>query len=1030
MRRHLLKALLLLIPAALSAPVFAQSAIKTSDLFGDIRARHIGPAVMSGRISDLDVVNSKPEIIYVGAAGGGVWKSQSAGSLFTPVFDEHTQSIGKITIDQNHPDTVWVGTGETWVRNSVSVGTGIYKTTDGGASWKHMGLAESERISDIIVHPADPNIVYVGVLGHLWDDHEQRGVYRTIDGGNTWERLLYVDARTGCADLSIDPEDPNTLYAAMWDFRRTPYSFVSGGKGSGLFKSVDGGKTWSKLTNGLPSGTLGRMAVEVAPSNGKVVYLTVEAEREEEKGLYKSTDAGASFKMINGDFNNKVRPFYFSRLTVSPTNENVVFKCGLNLIMSEDGGYTFRIIDSGMHSDIHAVWVDPANPKYTLVGTDGGVYRSLDNGYTYEMFMNLPVSQFYHVSVDMEEPFNVYGGLQDNGSWRGPSKGNGGIANKDWQFVLGGDGFAAWVDADDKDVVYAEFQGGEINRVNLKSGDSKDIKPYPKVGEPDFRFNWNAPIYKSPSNPRRLYFGSQFLFMSEDRGESWKRMSPDLTTNDPARQQQKQSGGLSTDNSAAENNTTIYTIAESPLDANIIWVGTDDGNLQLTTDGGKTWANVASNIPGLPPLSWCSMVEPGHHDKNTLYVTYDHHRMGDQKPYVYKTTDLGKTWTSLATADIEGYALSIREDLVNPDLLFVGTEFGLYISVDGGTNWGRFSNNMPKVAVQDMVIHPRDHALVMATHGRGVIIIDDLPVLRLLSAEVLAKPFHFFESPVAYTSGLNLFGGWFGGAGEFIGQNPNEAPRIIYYQQKRHVFGKMYIEVFDADGKLVKEIPAGKSAGINIVEMPTRMEKPKAAPTNNRMSLIGNVFGPDLPAGTYRAVVTKGKETFETTYTTDYDPKSPHTAEDRRLQEQTVKKLYDMTEQMAYIYEAASKLQEQAEKLAEAQPKLSKKAKAYAASVAAFKDNLVFLGGDFYVAEEDRLSERISQIYGTITRYPGRPSQSHLDRINTLETEFRKEQEKFAKLSGADLKKLNDEALKAGAAPVSLPSFDDFKTAE
>jgi photosystem II stability/assembly factor-like uncharacterized protein len=1010
--------------------LFAQPSIKTSELFGDIRARHIGPALMSGRISDIDVVNSKPEVIYVGAAGGGVWKSQSAGALFTPVFDEHTQSIGKVTIDQNHPDTVWVGTGETWVRNSVSVGDGIYKTTDGGSSWKNMGLKDSERISDIIVDPTNSNIVYVGVLGHLWNDHEERGVYKTTDGGETWEKLLYVNPQTGCADLTMDPEDPNTLYAAMWDFRRTPYSFRSGGPGSGLHKTTDGGKTWTKVTQGLPKGTLGRLAVEIAPSNRNVIYLSVEADKEEEKGLYRSDNAGESFTLVNGDFNNKVRPFYFARLTVSPSNEKIVYKCGLQLIMSEDSGATFKIIDSGMHSDIHAVWIHPTDSKINIAGTDGGLYRTLDNGNTYTMFMNLPLSQYYHVSVDMEEPFNIYGGLQDNGSWRGPSKSQGGIANKDWQFVLGGDGFAAHVDSEDKNVVYAEAQGGEISRVNLLSADSKDIKPYPRVGEAEFRFNWNAPIHKSPSNPKRLYFGSQFLFMSEDKGESWKRLSPDLTTNDPARQQQKQSGGLSTDNSAAENNTTIYAIAESPLDEKLIWVGTDDGNLQVTTDGGTTWTNVSPNISGLPAKSWCTSVEPGHFDKNTIYVTFDHHRMGDIKPYLFKSTDLGKTWVSLATPDISGYALSVREDLVNQNLVFLGTEFGLYISVDGGANWGRFSNNVPKVGIRDMVIHPRDNALVLATHGRGVIIIDDLPALRALTPEVMNKSFTFFESPQAYTSGFDFGGGWFGGAGEFVGQNPNEAPRIIYFQQKRHVFGKMFIQVFDGAGNMIKELPAGKSAGVNIVDMPTRMEKPKAAPTNNRMSLIGNVFGPDLPGGTYKAVVTKGKETFETTYTVGYDPKSPHSVEDRKLQEQTVRKLYDMTEQMAWVYDVSAKLQQQAEDLAKSQPKLAKKATAYARSVQTFKDNLVFLGGDFYVNEDERLSEKISQIYGTITRYPGSPSQSHLDRIATLEADFKVEQLKFAALTGEELQKLNSAIEKAGGETLKAQSFESFKASE
>jgi photosystem II stability/assembly factor-like uncharacterized protein len=723
-----------------------QKPLKGNALFGGLRARHIGPAVMSGRISSIDIVNSKPEIMYIGTAGGGLWKSNSAGASLSPIFDDYTMSIGKIRIDQQHPDTVWVGTGETWVRNSVSVGTGIYRTTNGGTTWEHKGLERSERISSIIIDTSDPNVIYVGVLGNLWNSSEERGIYKSINGGNTWEKIFFINGNTGCADMDVDPENPEILYAAMWDFRRQPDFFTSGGPGSGLYKSIDGGETWSEIRNGLPDEILGRMAVTVAPSNNNVVYATVEVKDKSRKGLYKSIDAGNNWEKVNGDFNTTVRPFYFSRMAVDPSNDSIVFKCGLDLTISKDGGSSFRTVGSNVHSDIHDVWIDPNNTKHVVIGTDGGVYESYDGGYLFKMYMNLPVSQFYHVSVDMETPFNVYGGLQDNGSWYGPSSSPGGITNQDWKMTYGGDGFYSFRHPADKDIIYAEYQGGEIIRFNEKTGQAKSIKPYPEADQADFRFNWNAPVHISPNNPERLYFGSQFLLKTEDRGESWIKISPDLTTNDPNRQRQKNSGGLSIDNSTAENNTTIYTISESPKDEKVIWAGTDDGYVQVTQDGGTTWNNVTTNMPDIKAGTWISFIDASHHDRNVAYVTVDGHRSGDMSSQLYKTTDLGNTWQQIATVDVEGYCLSVREDLVNPDLVFLGTEFGLYVTIDGGISWSRFENNLPRVGIRDMTIHPRDNALVMATHGRGILILDDISPLRQVTPEITENDLYFFKT--------------------------------------------------------------------------------------------------------------------------------------------------------------------------------------------------------------------------------------------------------------------------------------------
>jgi photosystem II stability/assembly factor-like uncharacterized protein len=1015
--------LLLLFPFASQAQEVSGKAI-----LGGLRARVIGPAVMSGRISDIDVVNEKPEIIYVGTAGGGVWKSNSAGANFRPVFDDHIQSIGKVTIDQNNPDTVWVGTGEPWVRNSVGVGNGVYKTTNGGISWEFLGLKDSERISEIVIHPKDGNTVYVAAQGKLWGPGQERGVFKTTDGGKTWTKILYIDENTGCADLDMDPKNPDILYAAMWSHRRYPDFFDSGfTKTSALFKSTDGGKTWNKIHNGLPNKTLGRIGIAVAPSNSNVVYASIEAEGNENKGLFKSLDAGVTWKKVNSDFNNTVRPFYFSKIVVDPTTDSVLVKCAYVPIISNDGGNKFRQIGSGVHSDIHAAWIDPNNPKHILLGTDGGVYESFDRAYTFKMWMNLPVGQFYHVTLDSERPFNVYGGLQDNGSWYGPSNKAGGISNSDWKPTFGGDGFWSHVHPTDNNTVYAEYQGGHIVRYNKKTGVAKDIRPYPEKGGPKLRSNWNTPLVQSPNKPDRIYTGTQFLFMSDDRGDTWKRISPDLTTNDPKRQRQTQTGGLSIDNSSAENNTTIYMIAESGKDEKLVWVGTDDGLLQVTENGGTSWTNVTKNIIGLPAGNWCSHIEPGHFDRNTAYVTFDNHRNGDMKPYIYKTTDLGKTWASVTSQELEGHVFVIREDLKNPNLLFTGTENGLYVTLDGGKKWTRFENNLPKVAVHDLAIHARDNALVIATHGRSLYIIDDISPLRQLTPDVFTKAIHFFEVNPTVLRDPGAGGDWFGGAGNYIGEIMSTNPSIVYFMNKRHTFGKMNIEVFDNDGKLIQELPAGKGAGINVVEMPSNMKRPKVAPSDTRESIGGTFVGPNLAAGTYKVKITKGKEEFWTSFTLKYPEDSPYTNEDRKVQNETVLKLYRLNEQLAYAYHVQYSLVQQAKSALQKNPKLAKSLNPYIKEIEDQNSKLVFKGGDFYIATEERMTEDIASLYGQVNSYPGRPGTTQIERTNSLEAEMQVVQKKMEEFSTTKLEKINAQLLAAKVDPLKVPTEEEWR---
>jgi photosystem II stability/assembly factor-like uncharacterized protein len=1029
-----MKKIILITAALISFLNVKAQEISGKAILGGLRARAIGPASMSGRIADLDVVNKSPEIIYVGTAGGGVWKSVSAGANFRSVFDEYSQSIGKVTIDQQHPDTVWVGTGEPWVRNSVGVGTGLYKTVNGGTSWEFVGLEDSEHISDIIVHPKDGNTVYVGVQGHLWGPNTERGVFKTTDGGKTWNKILYIDENTGCAELEIDPKNPEIIYAAMWSHRRFPDFFDSGFTGtSALMKSSDGGKTWNKIHNGLPKTMLGRIAITAAPTNSKILYASVEAAGDslksgnENKGLYKSIDAGASWKKINSDFNNTVRPFYFSRMVVDPTTDSVLVKCAFVPIISVDGGKKFRQIGSGVHSDIHAAWIDPNNPKHILLGTDGGVYESFDQAYSFKMWMNLPVGQFYHVALDNEIPFNIYGGLQDNGSWHGPSQKAGGITNSDWKPTYGGDGFWSHPHPTDHNIVYAEYQGGHMVRYNKKSGVAKDIRPYPEKGGPKLRFNWCTPIVQSPNKPDRIYTGAQFVFMSDDRGETWKRVSPDLTSNDPKRQRQNTTGGISIDNSSAENNTTVFSIAESPKDENLIWAGTDDGYLQVTTNLGASWTNVTKNIPGLPAGNWCSHVEPGHSDKNTAYVSFDNHRNGDMKPYIFKTTDLGKTWTAITTAEIEGHVFVIREDSKHPQLLFAGTESGLYVTLDGGKKWTRFENNLPKAAVYDVAIHPRDNSLVIATHGRSLFIIDDISPLRQLTTDVMARTIHFFDVNPTVLRDPGAGGEWFGGAGNYVGENPGTNATIVYFMNKRHTFGKMNIEVFDQDGKLLQELPAGKSVGINVVEMPANMKRPKVAPSDTRESVGGSLLGPNLAAGTYKVKVTKGKEEFWTTFTLKYPDDSPYSPDDRKLQHDITLKLYNLTEQLAYVYHAQFNLLHQAKAIRAKNPKLAKTLNPYIKDIEAQNNLLVFKGGDFYIATEIRLTEEIAELYGQVNGYPGRPGAAQVARTEGLDAEMKDVQKKFEEFKGPRLEKINATLAAAKVEPIKIVTEEEFR---
>ena len=1007
-----------------SISAMSQEKMVAGEYFGDLKARHIGPALMSGRVSDIELHPKNSNIVLIGSAGGGVWKSQDGGVRFNSIFDSYCQSIGVVTIDPSDPDnTYWVGTGETWTRNSVSMGDGIYKTTDGGKNWTKMGLEKTDRIASIQINPKNPNIIYVAALGALWGNSDDRGVYKTEDGGKTWNKILFVNNTTGCSELVMDPANPEVLYAAFWEFRRTAYSFNSGGLNSALYKSTDGGKTWQKLQNGLPKGKLGRIAVTIAPSNPQIVYAVMEAEKKEEKGLYRSEDGGANWKFLNGDFGLTVRPFYFSRITVDPKNPDIIAKAGLSGSLSRDGGKTFKNLGS-MHSDIHDIVFDYSNSSKLFAATDGGLYRSLDGGSSLEMIEDLPLSQFYHVSLDNRTPYYVYGGLQDNNSWFGPSASPGGVESRDWELVGQGDGFRVYPHPTDPNVVYSEMQGAEaIWRFDVAKQQLKVVKPYPVDGDPKLRFNWNAAMTTSKHQPNRLYVGSQYLHISDDRGDSWKKISPDLTTNDKTKQNQEESGGLSADNSGAENHCTIFTIAESPLTDQVIWVGTDDGNVQLTQDGGKTWTNLTKNILGLPLNTWCYHIEASVHGKEIAYAVFDGHSKNDYQPYVYKTTDFGKTWKSIATTEIGSFVRNIQEDYSNQNLLFLGAENGLHISLDGGTSWSPFSNNFPKVAVHYLDLHPETNALVAATHGRGIIILDDISPLRNINEGLMKNNLTFFDSKPFVISEQSNFGGT-ASSNQFVGNNPSTNAKINYFLPKRHTFGKMIAEIVDMDGNLVSKLEAGKMKGLNTIEWGFNSIAPKVAKG------IGFSFAgaPTVKAGKYKVKITKGNEVFEKEIEVKYDPNSSFTINDRIAQQSVTKDLFNFIQDLAYLVYQIDQWDEKVEEFKKKNSAPNKNVDKLAIELDALRDKLVVTKGDNYVgAGEPQLREKLNDIYGTISSYYGTPSSTQLENIASLRKQYESAKLKFEKIKNGEIKTF-DKILEKNTTvtkPIVL-SFDEF----
>jgi photosystem II stability/assembly factor-like uncharacterized protein len=983
-------------------------------------ARNIGSAQMSGRIAALAGVKEDGRTtLYVGSASGGVWKSVDGGSNFRPIFDrQKVQSIGAIAIDPSNAKNIWVGTGESWMRNSVSIGDGVYRSTDGGDNWTNTGLPESEHIAKILVDPKDGNTVYACATGHAFNDSPDRGVYKTSDGGKSWRKVLAgANLSTGCGMMSMNASEPDVIYATMWDFRRQAWTFRSGGAGSGIFKSTDKGEHWTEIDashgTGLPDKPYGRIALTVAPSNPKVVYAMVECKN---SALYRSNDAGKTWNRLDASQYMVWRPFYFANMIVDPKDENKIFKGDLNLLLSTDGGKSFGSTADSTHGDHHDVWISPDNPNLVFIGNDGGLWRSQDGGSGWEHLVNLPISQFYHVSLDNADPYHVYGGLQDNSSWVGDSSYPGGVTNETWENMFGGDGFWMWEDPSDPTYIYAEAQGGSLGRVNRYTHETRGIAPYARYGETKLRFSWNTPVQISPNEKGTIYMGAQFLYRTRDHGQSWERISPDLSTNDPEKQKQEESGGITVDNSSAEMNNTVYAISESPKNGKTIWVGTDDGNVQVTRDGGKSWTNVTANIkgvggsPALAPI--VSFVEASRYDEGTAFATFDSHMSGDMTTHVSKTADYGKTWQPLDTAGsgVRGYAHVIREDSVDPNLLFLGTEFGLWISIDGGARWAQYTgSNFPDVAVRDIAIHPKTNDLVLATHGRGIWIIDDISPWRALTPDLMAKEAEFFPvKPVVQY--ISAFGGWSEGDNSFNGQGRPEDAAIPYYQRSRHIFGDLKLEIFDADGKLVDTVASSKHRGVNRATWSMHLKAPKVPPAAS--ALFQAAQGPRVLPGVYTVKMTKGDAVYTTKLDIVMDPRATYTLADRKEQLALSLRLGAMLNHMSWAVDAIINVRDSALMDAtkvDAKSPLHAQLLALAASADEIRTRIVASKEGGAITGEERLREYLGDLYGDVVGYEGKPTDEQMARADVMNHQLNDVVTEFNQFAAKQLPKINAE---------------------
>ena len=1002
--------------------------------FERLEWRSIGPANMGGRIADVEGIPGNLNVVYVATASGGLFKTLNGGVTWKPLFERQgTISIGDIALAPSNPDVIWVGTGESNVRNSVSFGDGVYKSTDGGANWQHMGLRNTERVSAIAIHPQNPDIVYVGALGHAFGPNEDRGVFMTTDGGKTWTKTLYIDKEHGVSDLDIDLTNPNILYAGMWSFERKPWTHRSGSENGGVFKSIDGGRTWKKITNGLPK-LMGRIGVRAAPSNPNVVYAIVESK---EGTLYRSDDRGETFKQVSKQTNIVSRGFYYTTVRVDPNDENRVFAVASSLFISIDGGKTFRNITGKTHIDYHALWMDPKNPKRMWQGQDGGIAVSYDAGETWEYVNNIPLGQFYQLHADNRLPFYyVMGGLQDNGTWTGPSRTRepAGIMNDDWRMVSFGDGFYAINSADNPDLYLSESQGGNILRTDFSTREQQEVNPWghgsgdgPAIGE-KYRFNWNAPIVLSPHDKNTVYFGGNVVLRSTDFGKTWEQISTDLTTNNP--EKQKDAGGpIAVENTSAEYHSTIISLAESPLQKGQVWVGTDDGNLQLTSDGGKTWSNLIGSVGGVPANSPVSHVEPSRVSAQTAYVAFDRHMFDDFRPYIFKTTNGGKSWSPIAgNLPAKAYVQVVREDPKNQAVLYAGTEIGLFVSYNGGKEWIPLNlKNMPNVAVHDIVVHPRENDLIVATHGRSLWIFDDATPIQRMTSAIINSNAHIFpvRAGLRFASFFTRYGI---GDKVFTGPNPPYGALITYYlKDKLDDKATFKIEIRDESGKLVQELNRpSREKGLNRIAWNLRYggAEVRRPPSAEETAFGGPPRGPQVLPGSYTVKLIVGDKTFQETIEVRLDPTINVALADLQAQLELQMKLRDMQsatntalrfldsieEQLKHTETTVKNLNKEPDK------ELMKALEDYKKQIATLEDRLVRRSEGLGFPGKSQVTNRIGDLFFSVDGTNAAPTPYQRQYFQEIQPEFRERMAEANRFIKDTIPQWN-EKLKAWNAP-------------
>ncbi len=991
--------------------------------------RSIGPANMGGRVADVEGVPGDPNIVYVATGSGGIFKTTNGGLDWTPIFDrQNTISVGDIALEPGNPDVIWVGTGESNVRNSVSFGDGVYKSTDGGKNWNYLGLKDTDTISKIVINPRNPDVAYVAAVGRTWGPNEERGVFMTTDGGKTWTKTLYIDPYHGASDLVIDEQNPNILYAGMWRFERKPWTFTSGSEQGGVFRSIDGGRTWKKIEKGLPK-MIGRVGLAIAASNPNVVYAILEAK---EGTLYRSDDKGENFRQVYKKQDIVGRGFYYTRVRVDPTNEDKVYAVASPLFMSLDGGRNFSRISPNTHIDYHALWIDPLNPKRIWQGQDGGVAVTTD-GKNWEYVNNLAIGQYYQVFADNVAPFyNLIGGLQDNGTWVGPSRTRepAGILNDDWRMISFGDGFYGISYADNPDLFLTESQGGSVVRTDMKNREQQSVVPYFGLGgaaENDkYRFNWNAPLILSPHDKNTVYLGGSVVFKSNDFGKTWTAISPDLTKNN--RERLKDAGGpIFTENTSAEAFATIISFAESPLQENLLWAGTDDGNLQMTTDGGKNWTNIVKNLPKVPEDSSISHVELSRQNVNTAYIAVDRHKFDDYRPYVFKTTDGGKNFTNI-TGNLpeKSYVHVVTEDPKNPNLLYAGTELGLYGSYDGGKNWIELNmKNFPRVAVHDILVHPRDNDIILATHGRSLWVFDDATPIQQMNDSILQNTTYLFNVRPAYRFATR-FTRYGIGDKIFQGTNPPNGAIITYYlKDKPDAKTPLKLEIFDAAGKKISEVRnLSKEAGLNRTMWNLGYEgaRSRRMPTAEQLEFGGSSRGPQAMPGVYTAKLLVGdKVAQETKIEVRVDPTVSITTAELQSQFDLAMRLRDMLSRLndaLRLLDSAKQQAEQIEKVAkdrltDVSPDLTK-------ALADYKKRIDTITGDLIVGDEDgirasaKLTDQIGGLYGSVAGGNAAPTAAMREQFNLLQTQLPSKIVEINRFISEDTARLNQTLQKVG----------------